>query len=169
MFVGAKMILWGNVSWSKCLEQIMRYGRWRLCGSRSVSCSRMGGVMSGQSAEKAGQCEGRRLRDYPIPVPSWAGPASSLKEAVQEMVRTARRIGLIKSPQVVICKKKKFLGSLNFFCEKFPIKHCSTHNMWIRWSFRSISSSYFHRNIMYIWIFAHPRLITYQLDWTRML
>ena len=30
----------------------------------------MGGVRSGQSAEKAGQCEGRRLRDYPIPVPS---------------------------------------------------------------------------------------------------
>ena len=28
------------------------------------------GVGSGQSAEKAGQCEGRRLRDYPIPVPS---------------------------------------------------------------------------------------------------
>ena len=65
--------------------------------------------------------------------------------------------------------QKKFFCSLNFFCEKFPIKHCSTHNMWIRWSFRSISSSYFHRNIMYIWIFAHPRLTTYQLDWTRML
>ena len=63
---------------------------------------------------------------------------------------------------------KKFFGSLNFFCEKFPIKQCSTHNMWIRWSFRSISSSYFHRNIMYIWIFAHPRLTSYQLDWTRM-
>ena len=66
-------------------------------------------------------------------------------------------------------RKKKFFCSLNFFCEKFPIKHCSTHNMWIRWSFRSISSSYFHRNIMYIWIFAHPRLTTNQLDWTRML
>ena len=26
-------------------------------------------------------------------------------------------------------QKKKFFGSLNFFCEKFPIKHCSTHNM----------------------------------------
>ena len=64
---------------------------------------------------------------------------------------------------------KKVFCSLNFFCEKFPIKHCSTHNMWIRWSFRSISSSYFHRNIMYIWIFAHLRLTTYQLDWTRML
>ena len=51
---------------------------WRLCGSRSVSCSHMGRVRSGQSAEKAGQCEGRRLRDYPTPVPSWAGPASSL-------------------------------------------------------------------------------------------
>ena len=66
-------------------------------------------------------------------------------------------------------RKKSFLGSLNFICEKFPIKHCSTHNMWIRWSFQSISSSYFYRNIMYIWIFAHPRLTTYQLDWTPML
>ena len=47
-------------------------------------------------------------------------------------------------------RKKRFFCSLNFFCEKFSIKHCSTHNMWIRWSFRSISSSYFHRNIMYI-------------------
>ena len=65
--------------------------------------------------------------------------------------------------------KKKVFCSLNFFCEKIPIKHSSTPNMWIRWSFRSISSSYFHRNIMYIWIFAHPRLTTYQLDWTRML
>ena len=65
--------------------------------------------------------------------------------------------------------RKKFFCSFNFFCEKFPIKHCSTRNMWIRWSFRCISSSYFHRNIMYIWIFAHPRLTTYQLDWTRML
>ena len=63
-------------------------------------------------------------------------------------------------------RKKFFFCSLNFFCEKFPIKHCSTHNMWIRWSFRIISSSYYHRNIMYIWIFAHPRLTTYQLDWT---
>ena len=90
------------------------------------------------------------------------------KETVQEMVRTARRIGLIKSPQVVICEKKVFC-SLNLFCGKFPIKHCSTHNMWIRWSIGSISSSYFHRNIMYIWIFTHPRLTTYQLDWTRML
>ena len=26
-------------------------------------------------------------------------------------------------------RKKKFFCSLNFFCEKFPIKHCSTHNM----------------------------------------
>ena len=43
-----------------------QWPRWRLCGSRSVSCSHMGGVRSGQSAEKAGQCEGRRLRDYPI-------------------------------------------------------------------------------------------------------
>ena len=67
------------------------------------------------------------------------------------------------------CHMRKKNCSLNIFCEKFPIKHCSTHNMWIRWSFRSISSSYFHRNIMYIWIFAHPRLTTYQLDWTRML
>ena len=50
----------------------------QVSGSRSVSCSHMGGVRSGQSAEKAGQCEGRRLRDCPIPVPSWAGPASSL-------------------------------------------------------------------------------------------
>ena len=66
-------------------------------------------------------------------------------------------------------RTKKFFCSLNFFCEKFPIKHCSTHNMWIRWSFRSIWSSYFHRNIMYIWICVHPRLITYQLDWTWML
>ena len=49
-------------------------------------------------------------------------------ETVKVMVWTARRIGVIKSPQVVICKKK-FFGSLNFFCEKFPIKHCSTHNM----------------------------------------
>ena len=57
-----------------------QWPRWRLCGSRSVSCSHMGGVGSGQSAEKAGQCEGRRLRDYPIPVPSWAGPASSLRD-----------------------------------------------------------------------------------------
>ena len=65
--------------------------------------------------------------------------------------------------------RKKVFCSLNFICEKFPIKRCSTHNMWIRWSFRSISSSYFHRNIMYIWIFAHPRLTTNQLDWTRML
>ena len=64
---------------------------------------------------------------------------------------------------------KTVFCSLNFFCEKFPIKHCSTHSMWIRWSFRSISSSYFHWNIMYIWLFAHPRLTTYQLDWTRML
>ena len=55
-----------------------QWPRWRLCGSRSVSCSHMGRVRSGQSAEKAGQCEGRRLRDCPIPVPSWAGPASSL-------------------------------------------------------------------------------------------
>ena len=31
------------------------------------------------------------------------------KETVQEMLRTARRIGLIKSPQVVICEKKVFL------------------------------------------------------------
>ena len=90
------------------------------------------------------------------------------KETVQVMVWTVRQIGVIKSPQVVICGKK-FFGSLNFFCEKFPIKHCSRHNMWIRWSFFSISSSYFHRNIVYIWIFAHPRLTTYQLDWTRML
>ena len=90
------------------------------------------------------------------------------KETVQEMVRIAHRIGLIKSPQVVICEKKVFC-SLNFFCEKFPIKHCSTHSMWIRWSFRNIWSSYFHWNIMYIWLFAHPRLTTYQLDWTRML
>ena len=30
------------------------------------------------------------------------------KETVQEMIRTARRIGLIKSPQVVICEKKSF-------------------------------------------------------------
>ena len=50
------------------------------------------------------------------------------KETVQEMVRTTRRIGLIKIQQVVICEKK-FFCSLNFFCEKFPIKHCSTHNM----------------------------------------
>ena len=57
-----------------------QWPRWRLCGSRSVSCCHMGGVRSGQSAEKAGQCEGRRLRDYPIPVPSWAGPASSLSD-----------------------------------------------------------------------------------------
>ena len=88
--------------------------------------------------------------------------ATSLFEQrkVQEMVQ----IGLIKSPQVVICEEKSFFCSLNFFCEKFPIKHCSTHNMWIRWSFRSISSSYFHRNIMYIWIFAHSRLTTYQIE-----
>ena len=66
-------------------------------------------------------------------------------------------------------RKMFFFCSLNFFCEKFPNKHSSTHNMWIRSSFRSISSSYFHRNIVYIWIFAHPRLTTYQLDWTRML
>ena len=39
--------------------------------------------------------------------------------------------------------RKKVFCSLNFSCEKFPIKHCSSHNMWIRWSFRSISSSYF--------------------------
>ena len=26
MFVGAKITLWGNVSWSKCREQIMRHG-----------------------------------------------------------------------------------------------------------------------------------------------
>ena len=66
-------------------------------------------------------------------------------------------------------RKKKFFCSLNFFCEKFPIKNCSIHNMWIRWSFRSISSTYFHRNIMYIWIFAHRWLTTYPLDWIRML
>ena len=65
-------------------------------------------------------------------------------------------------------RKKVFLF-LKLLLWKFPIKHCSTHYMWIRWSFRSISSSYFHRNIMCIWIFAHPRLTTYQLDWTRML
>ena len=53
------------------------------------------------------------------------------KETVQEMVQTARRIGLIESLQVVICDKKVFC-SLNFFCEKIPIKHCSTYNMWIR-------------------------------------
>ena len=81
------------------------------------------------------------------------------------------RVGLVLSRvhKLSYAKNKKFFCSLNFFCEKFPIKHCSTHNMWIRWSFRSISSSYFHRNIMYIWIFAHPRLTTYHLDWTRML
>ena len=80
------------------------------------------------------------------------------------------RVGLVLSRvHKLSYAKKKFFGSLNFFCEKFPIKHCSTHNMWIRWSFQSISSSYFHRNIMYIWIFAHPRLTTYRLDWTRML
>ena len=81
------------------------------------------------------------------------------------------RVGLVLSRvHKLSYAKKKFFCSLNFFCEKFPIKHCSTHNMWIHWGFcRSISSSYFHRNIMYIWIFAHPRLTTYQLDWTRML
>ena len=50
------------------------------------------------------------------------------KETMQVMVCTARRIGVIKIPQVVICEKR-FLGSLNFFCEKIPIKHCSTDNM----------------------------------------
>ena len=80
------------------------------------------------------------------------------------------RVGLVFSRvHKLSYAKKKFFCSLNFFCEKFPIKHCSTHNIWIRWSFRRISSSYFHRNIMYIWIFAHPRLTTYQLDWTRIL
>ena len=80
------------------------------------------------------------------------------------------RVGLVLSRvHKLSYAKKTFLCSFNFFCEKFPIKHCSTHNMWIRWFFRSISSSYFHRNIMYIWMFAHPRLTTYQLDWTRML
>ena len=80
------------------------------------------------------------------------------------------RVGLVLSRvHKLSYAKNKFFCSLNFFCEKFPIKHCSTHNMWIRWSFRSISSSYFLRNIMYIWIFAHPRLTTNQLDWTRML
>ena len=67
-------------------------------------------------------------------------------------------------------RKKKFFLFLKLLLWKISHhKHCSTHNMWIGWSFRSISSSYFHRNIMYIWIFAHPRLTTYQLDWTRML
>ena len=80
------------------------------------------------------------------------------------------RVGLVLSRvHKLSYAKKKFFCSWNFLCEKFPIKHCSTHNMWILWSFRSISSSYFHRNIMYIWIFAHPRLTTYQLDCTRML
>ena len=80
------------------------------------------------------------------------------------------RVGLVLSRvHKLSYAKKSFFGSLNFFCENFPIKHCSTPNMWIRWSFRSISSSYFHRNIMYIGIFAHPRLTTYHLDWTRML
>ena len=80
------------------------------------------------------------------------------------------RVGLVLSRVYKLSYvKKKVFCSLNFFCEKFPIKHCSTYNIWILWSFRSISSSYFHRNIMYIWIFAHPRLTTYQLDWTRML
>ena len=80
------------------------------------------------------------------------------------------RVGLVLSRvHKLSYAKKKFFVSLNFFCEHFSIKHCSTPNMWIRWSFRSISSSYFHRNIMYIWIFSHPWLTTYHLDWTRML
>ena len=80
------------------------------------------------------------------------------------------RVGLVLSRvHKLSYAKKRFLCSWNFLCEKFPIKHCSTHNMWIRWSLRSISSSYFHRNITYILIFAHPWLTTYQLDWTRML
>ena len=123
---------------------------------------------------------GRPQSNHKVPkrrrlVPSWDvvddRPPHQLVhgETVQEVVWTTRRIGVIKSPQVVICEKKFYFGSFNFFCEKFPIKYCSTQNMWIRWSFRSISSSYFHRNIMYIWIFAHPRLTTYQLDCTQML
>ena len=43
------------------------------------------------------------------------------KETVQEMVRTAPRIGLIKSPQVVICEKKVFLFLLTSFVKNFPL------------------------------------------------
>ena len=54
------------------------------------------------------------------------------------------RVGLVLSRvHKLSYAKKKFFCSLNFFCEKFPIKHCSTHNMWIHGFFRSISSSYF--------------------------
>ena len=53
------------------------------------------------------------------------------------------RVGLVLRVHKLSYAKKKFFCSLNFFCEKFPIKHCSTHNMWIRCFFRSISSSYF--------------------------
>ena len=42
------------------------------------------------------------------------------KETVQEMVRTARRIGLIKSAQVVICKKKFFVLETSYV-KNFPL------------------------------------------------
>ena len=58
-------------------------------------------------------------------------------------------------------RKKVFFCSWNFLCEKFPIKHCSTHNMWIRWSFRSISSSSFHRK-RWLCIFEYLRIRDWQ-------
>ena len=43
------------------------------------------------------------------------------KETVQEMVRTARRIGLIKSPQFLICEKSVFVPWTSFV-KKFPLR-----------------------------------------------
>ena len=54
-------------------------------------------------------------------------------------------LSVLQRPLPLLNKKTvqvMVFGSLNFFCEKCRIKLCSTHNMWIRWSFRSISSSY---------------------------
>ena len=43
------------------------------------------------------------------------------KETVQEMVRSARRIGLIKSAQVVICEKKVFFVPETSYVKNFPL------------------------------------------------
>ena len=74
------------------------------------------------------------------------------------------RVGLVLSRvhKLSYAKRKKFFCSLNFFCEKFPIKHCSTHNMWIRWSFRSISSSYLVIFIGTLCIFEYLRIRDWQ-------
>ena len=72
------------------------------------------------------------------------------------------RVGLVLSRvHKLSYAKKKIFCSWNFLCEKFPIKHCSTHNMWIRWSFRSISSSSFHRK-RWLCIFEYLRIRDWQ-------